>query len=101
MQALPPPPPAIHCIAPELAKQAWGYVVLSGHPAQLDAAIAEFMSGWQLEAKAKSNGIAFARLKHPADITYKELGGLIIKAQQRGLSVSFFTDPPICGIDDQ
>jgi hypothetical protein len=98
MQTLPPPPPQVQCVAPEHANKTWGYLVLSGEPAQLDAAVAEVAPGWLLESKAVNNGVAFARLKHSADVKYR---ALIIKAQQRGLSVSVFTMPPICGMDNQ
>jgi hypothetical protein len=75
-------------------------MILSGNPAQLDAAISEFGTGWALVAKAANNGVAFARLRHFGDIKYKDLGALFIRAQQRQLAVSFFTDPPICDPSD-
>jgi len=32
---------------------------------------------------------------------YRDIGASIIEAQQRGLTVSFFTVPRICGPDDE
>ena len=100
MQALPPPPAPVQCVTPEHAKDIWEFIVLSGSALQLDAAISELGRDWLLEAKAESNGVAFARLRHSGDIKYKDLGAMIIRVQQRGLAVSFFTDPPICVLDD-
>jgi hypothetical protein len=100
MQALPPPPPPIVCVAPEKAVGS-SYVVLSGEPAQLDAILAEAKPRWQVEARAFDNGVGFARLKSNLNVPYKEIGGLIFNAQRRRISVSFYTDPPICGLEDQ
>ena len=98
MQALPPPPPAVECVAPEKAKGA-AYVVLSGDPAQLDAVLAGATARWVVDAKAINNGVGFARLKGDLDVPYKDIGGLIFDAQRRNLAVTFFTSPRICGFD--
>jgi hypothetical protein len=102
MHLLPPPPPAAQCVAADKLASTDGntHVVLSGEPAQLAALLAEVASQWQVEAKATDNGVAFARLKRGLNVPYKELGGLIIRAQQRQLEVSFYTDPRICGVDE-
>ena len=99
MQALPPPPPPVECVAPESAKGA-AYVVLSGDPTQLEALLAERRPSWVVEAKATNKGVGFARLKGDLNLPYRDIGGLIFNAQRRQLSVSFFTRPPICGMED-
>jgi hypothetical protein len=76
------------------------YVVLSGEPAQLDAVLAEMRPVWKLDAKAVNNGVGFARIKADMNVPYREIGALIIDAQQRRVAVTFFTDPLICGLDE-
>jgi hypothetical protein len=88
------------CVAPDKAVGS-SYVVLSGDPGQLEAVIAEARAFWKVEAKAAANGIGFARLKGDLNVPYKAIGGLVFNAQRRRLSVSFYTDPPICGLEDQ
>jgi|KBSSwiStaDraftv2_1062776.scaffolds.fasta_scaffold58321_3 hypothetical protein len=101
IQALPPPPPAEHCVAAAYVKHGSGYLVLSGDPLQLDAVLGALKPVWTIEAQATSNGVGFARLKGPIDMKYRDIGASIIEAQQRGLTVSFFTVPRICGPDDE
>ena len=99
MQALPPPPPPVVCVAPDKAEGST-YVVLGGDPAQLDAVLAGIPSSWKVEAKTVANGIGFARLKNGLNVPYREIGGVVFDAQRRRLSVSVYTDPPVCGLDD-
>ena len=74
---------------------------MSGEPRQLDAVLKTLQRGWIVEARAANNGVGFARLKSPITAKYRDIGAAIIEAQQRGLSVSFFTVPPICGPGDK
>ena len=98
MQALPPPPPVIRCMAPENAKGS-AYVVLSGNAVQLDAVLSQIKPPWVVEAKAVDHGVGFARLKADINVPYRDVGGLIIIAQARQIAVKFYMWPPVCGLD--
>jgi hypothetical protein len=98
-----PPPPAYQCVKPEAVKQGKSYLVVAGSPAQVAALIVEAKSypRWSIEADATSNGVRFVRLRAPIDIPYRDIGGLIFRARQRNLSVSFGTNPFICPVEEE
>ena len=95
------PPPPYTCIkAEEVTPQMKGFtfISLSGDPEQLSAFINQIpaSNSMKVDARAESNGVAFARLRGGLNTPYRDIGGLIYAAQSRRLAVTMTTDPLIC-----
>jgi hypothetical protein len=78
-------------------------LVVSGDPAQVGGFLSEAAKHpvWKVEADAEAKGVRFARLAGPAEVPYREIGGLIFAAQRRRLLVSVGAVPPICEFERQ
>lgn len=80
------PPPEYRCLKAEsvmLETPGSTYLTLSGDPFQLGAFIDGIPkeSAMRLEARAEANGVAFARLRAPLNMPYRNIGSLIYAAQ--------------------
>jgi len=74
-------------------------VILSGDPTQLNALLKKIGPPWKIDARGVHHALAFARIESDINVPYREVGSLIITAQERGLAAKFYTSPPICGLN--
>ena len=93
-----PPPTVQECvrIASPSAAEARAIFTVSGDATQVRPFLGVVGQHpvWSIEADAEANGIRFLRLTAPADLPYRDIGGLIYEAQRRRLQFSFDNAAP-------